>query len=919
MDVKTEGNEVRRGLLWAAMVCLVPLLSACGGNDVASHLAKAQKYRNQGLYRSAVIEYKNVLQKKPHDVAARLGLGQTYLANGDAVDAQAQLLRARKLGASPSQFTIPLAKSMVALGQYDKAISLLATKDSRLTEKQQAVVEVVRGDALLGQGKLDKARQAYSNALSSQPGLASALTGQARLEVRQKNWQQAQARVKQALASDPKSAAAWFLKGQLEYRNHKLKAAEAAFSKVASGQAKHDITPRLVFMSHASLADLHISQNKLEMAQKEVSTLLKAAPKQPLANYLQALIDVHQKKLDDAASHLQVAASSAPQNPMVLSLLGAVKLAQGDNAEAQMYLSSAVSLDPGNANTKRLLTEAQLHSGAGGSQSSVNDNAPKSLKSLKEQAAQSPDNAGLQMAYAQSLLEQGQGAQALSVLNKVPESQTSTGLSRDRLRIAALLRTHKLNAALSAVEDMLHAHPNDIKAYLLASDVYMLTNNNAKAQGVIRKALSLSPHSTAVQLKAAVLAIRDGKAQQARDYLLAIHKATPDNIAAIMGLARVSAMQGDNAQEIHWLDKARKAAPGNIAIDTILVRAYVNQHKPDKALTVAKNTLIANPDNGSALNLLAATQWGVGHKEEAVKTFEKAVTVSPDDMGLRINLARAQIATHHDAAAANTLQDAILQQPRNGEAYRMLAFLQLHKGNVDGAFKTAQKLSKQPHARLAAVVLKGDLYYAQKHYHKAAQAYEKVLSDKQWTSNRPLVLRDFSARVKGGVGQPQHLVQQWLKNHPEDGYMRTVLANWYLQKHDMDSAAREYQQAIASNPNDPGALNNLAWIYSQQNNPKARKLASKAYKLAPDNPSIADTLGWIDLKSGHHEKALKLLIKAAHEAPQSRTAHYHLAVAQARTGHKREARKTLKTLLAGKSNFPERQSAENLFKRISAE
>lgn len=918
--MKHKGNDLGKRLLQIVAVSLVLLLSACGGNDVASHLSKAHKYQDQGQYRSAVIEYKNVLQKKPDNLEARLGLGKSYLAQGDAADAQSQLQRASRLGAAPDRVALPLARAMISQGKYDQAMQLLSSHKSVLQKQHAAAFDVVRGDAFLGQGKRDEANKAYAQALSLHPGLTSALIGQARLAVSEKDWEKAQDRLDKAISADAKSAEAWVLKGQVAYQQHHLDAAEADYNRVISGKADHGSTPRLVFVARASIADLHIIQNKLETAQNEVDALLKASPRQPLANYLQALIDVRQHRLSDAASHLQVALSGSPKNGQILSLLGAVKLTQGDNAEAQMYLSSAVSLDPSNARTRELLSQAQMRSAPGQARKSRTGKNRSSLKSLQREATQSPDNEGLQMAFAQALLQHGQSSRALAVLNKLPESGNSTGLSRDRLRIAALLRTGKLNEALSAVNHMLKSHPGDPQAYELASDVYMLTNHNDKAQSAVQKALSLAPRSPDLQLKAAIVAFRGGHAQQARDYLLAVHKEAPGNVPALMGLAQVAAVTGKREEEIRWLDQARKTSPGYIPADIVLVRLYVIHKQPRKALTVAKAAVAANPDNGPALNLLAAAQWSAGQKDDAKKSFAKAIQVAPDNMNYRIHLAQVQIASQQYKAASETLHAAIQKQPDYAQAYRLLAFMQLRQhGNSHEALKTAADLGSRPGEKAAATELKGDIFFSQKQYDKAAQAYASVLSGKTAAAYRNVVMKDFDARQRAQIKQPQKPLVDWLENHPADWSTRIVLANWYLHRHELNSAATQYEKVLASQPDNVGTLNNLAWIYSQQHNSRALVLARRAYQQAPDNASVADTLGWIEVGAGRSDKALELLEKAAGEAPKSQTIRYHLAVAQAKSGHRQQARKTLKTLLASKGDFPERQDARELLRKIQEE
>src|SRR5262249_37690611 len=63
------------------------------------HVARAQQFAAADNPRSAIIEFKNALQKDPNLAAARLGLGETELSVGDVQSAEKELERALDLGA----------------------------------------------------------------------------------------------------------------------------------------------------------------------------------------------------------------------------------------------------------------------------------------------------------------------------------------------------------------------------------------------------------------------------------------------------------------------------------------------------------------------------------------------------------------------------------------------------------------------------------------------------------------------------------------------------------------------------------------------------------------------------------------------------------------------------------------------------
>ncbi|MNN01565.1 bacteriophage N4 receptor, outer membrane subunit [compost metagenome] len=112
------------------------------------------------------------------------------------------------------------------------------------------------------------------------------------------------------------------------------------------------------------------------------------------------------------------------------------------------------------------------------------------------------------------------------------------------------------------------------------------------------------------------------------------------------------------------------------------------------------------------------------------------------------------------------------------------------------------------------------------------------------------------------------------------------------------------------------ALNDLAWAYQQEKDPRAQATAEQALKLAPGNPAVLDTLGWIVLQQGDVKRATALLRKAADLAPKSPEVQYHLGAALAKSGDKGGARKQLEQLLATNKDFPQRAEAQALLTQL---
>ena len=79
------------------------------------------------------------------------------------------------------------------------------------------------------------------------------------------------------------------------------------------------------------------------------------------------------------------------------------------------------------------------------------------------------------------------------------------------------------------------------------------------------------------------------------------------------------------------------------------------------------------------------------------------------------------------------------------------------------------------------------------------------------------------------------------------------------------------RQILIKNPNDANTLNALGYSLADRNQQlnEAFKLISRAHRLAPDDPFILDSLGWVNFRLGKNTLALEELKKAFSMKPEA--------------------------------------------------
>jgi hypothetical protein len=84
-----------------------------------------------------------------------------------------------------------------------------------------------------------------------------------------------------------------------------------------------------------------------------------------------------------------------------------------------------------------------------------------------------------------------------------------------------------------------------------------------------------------------------------------------------------------------------------------------------------------------------------------------------------------------------------------------------------------------------------------------------------------------------------------------------------------DLALQAYEAALVVEPRFAGPANNLALLLSTQGDDAgALNFALRAQALAPQDPHILDTVGWILFKRGEYQRALNTLTESARLLPE---------------------------------------------------
>lgn len=441
-------------------------------------------------------------------------------------------------------------------------------------------------------------------------------------------------------------------------------------------------------------------------------------------------------------------------------------------------------------------------------------------------------------------------------------------------------------------------HTRDPRLAQRATEAALYAGQPAQALEAARLWLTLMPQSERAQQTVAILLVNAGKLTEARPYLehmLAGKGADPalaflrlngllarqHDKKAVLALVQALAKPYGKLPEAHlavaqaaWAaqqmdlartesDEAMKLKP-DWETGALFRGALLQQTSVDAALAYYRDFLQRFP---------AARQVRLGYAKLLVndKQFEAArdqfrhlLKEAPDsaDVNLAVGLLSMQLKDY--AAAADYLQQALELGYRDPDLVRLyLGQIDEDRKQFDQALKWYDSVGPGPRyfpaqIRYAAVLAKaGKLTEAREHLHriKADSPHERV----QLIQAEAQLLREAGAYQEAYEVLNRALAKQ--PDQPDLLYDRAMAAEKLGR---LDVVEQDLRKLIRLKPDNAQAYNALGYTLADRTTryKEALDLITKALELAPDDPFIMDSMGWVQYRLGNYGKAEHYLKRA---------------------------------------------------------
>lgn len=902
----TGVGSMRHGWCWSALLALLLLILVAGcsrGGSVEARLERADRYGAAGDYRAALVEARAAVLKYPDDARAHAAFVTALYRAGQTVVAAQELERIAPPARTPA-LALTAVRIAVDLGHYQSALDALRAQPpaGEAGGGERAILEA---RALAGLNRLAEARGLLVPRAAADPLAASAL---AEILLREGDSDGALALTAKAAEAAPRNVAVLVGRGEALLRAGQIADAERVFTAAIDRSARPDgLLER--FRALGGAVQTRLALGRVADAERALEALSAEGPGFIATAYLRGAVALAKRDYTVASEALTEVVRADEGNSAGWQMLGSVQLAQGNLSQAETSLRRAVAAAPDNLAARQALAEVQIRLlrpseavealapaleqfesrqpldprlASASAQDEVGGATPAQLAARSQRY-------GARLVLLAGNIAAGRRQEASAILQELPPELIESA----RMQLAAAAMPQGPGPGLRTMREMADASPHDATLQLLAASFAIRAGAPDLAEVFLRRAMVTGPLGAKAGGELAAVLVSRGRLPAARAIASELSRRRDAIYEGAMALALVEHTSHNADAALRALDDAARARPDEVGPQLGAARILLDAQRADEAVRRLQGLVAARPADPQ-VRLVAAELLIRGHRPRDALAL-LATKDAPQSLAGEFAYAagRAEVATGDLAAGRRLFEEARRALPGSLMPAISLALLELREGHVAEALKAVREIQAQHASAAAPFVLEGDILAREKDFAGAAEAYSKAARlGVLWQA----AVREFQMRALAGSEDAEAVLVRWLNTRPADFPVRRILAARYLESGRRELAIAQYERIATGAPEDATTLNNLAWLYHETGDRRALGVARQAAALAPDNPEISDTLGWLLVEAGSVPDGLTRLQAALAAAPGSRVIRGHVGLALYKAGRKREAASVLSPL-----------------------
>ena len=681
-----------------------------------------------------------------------------------------------------------------------------------------------------------------------------------------------------AVKIDPHYAAAHF---ELAKAYLKLGSGMSAFTEL---RRTVDQDPQNV-EARIDLGHLLLSARQYPQCIEQAKAVLAIDPKNADAYSLLSGVALATGDHDAALKNIQQALAIDPNRGAFHAQLGMI---QGSNPaqthEAEDQLRQAVTLDPKNAPAHIVLASMLEKKG----------DIDGAIAQAQAATQADPKNLRAWMVLGSLYYHKGDKAQAEATLKQATDALHDTTEGADLLR-TYYEQTGQIDRAAPVYEELVKKYPKSVPIRMSYAHVLGDQGNYAKVQQIVDELNKTNGDDPQVQALTAMLMLRSGKVNEANTLLQKASKNAPDNQALKFWLGETQKAKGDIAGAEQTFRDIVRVNPGNLQATRELAMIAAQNHDFTLLNQLSQTMVSKYPDAPDGYVWRAMTELNGNNVAAAEGDFQVALKKNPNDVQSLLALGQLRFKDKKYPEGMQYLQRALDTNPNLIPPLQMMVGYYLYQKQPEKAVELVrQQIAKSPRNSELLDQL-AELQLATKDAAGAADTAQKAMQMNPGDGSAVMAYTR-AAVAQGNVDAAISRWQGWTSAHPGDANSQVILGNLLEAKGNANGAMDAYKKALAIQPEQPVAANDLAFLMLQSGGDvdMALSLAQTARRAMPHSPNTADTLAWAYYQKGVYGSARDLLEDALKTAPNDASIEYHLGMTYSKLGNKADAISHLK-------------------------
>ena len=711
--------------------------------------------------------------------------------------------------------------------------------------------------------------------------------------LQKRDYARAALQFRRAVQIMPMDAEPYYQLGLAQEAAGRLDLAAASFRKAAEIDPKHAGAQ----LKLAGLLSLHNGKAALEDAQRRAQEVANAFPDNVDALNTLALTELRLGEPEEAARQLERALERLPGGLESAALLMRARLAQGDVKGAEEALLESVRKAPGSAEVALVLGRFYL----------VTHRPDLAEQQFRRAIQINPKSGPALMDLGMTLFHQHRGEEAGEIFRRVSALPDKV---YKPVHAVFLLETGQRDAAIGEFQRLAREDPADRNARTRLVKMYLLAGRRREAEKLLADAIAKNPKDADALLQRSEISMEAGKYQDAENDLNLVLHFVPEAAEPHAIRARLYEIRGQALNQRQELSEALRLNPRLLAVRLDLARLLIASKAANTALEVLDQAPEAQKHAARLLVQRNYALLDLGRRDEARRGVDEGLRAarSPD---LLLQDALLKMGDKRYAAARASLDEVLKQNPEDLRALR--ALMQIYTAqNQSAAALTAMREYAAAHKRSAAIQdFFGELLVLNRKPVEAREAFlaAKAADSGYRAADLALARLDVS---EGKLESAHRILASLLAGHRNDPELWLYLGWLSNLERNYPQSLEYFQKVVDAEPANVVALNNLAYLLASQTTrfDEALKYAQQVKELAPDNPGVDDTIGWILYRKGLYPSAVKYLESAA-KGESDPAVRYHLGMAYLKLGDKR-GRATLREALTAAPDLPEAAMAQHL-------